>query len=97
MMDGSARSSESNSPASGDLSDRTEKKDSSSPQNLNDYADVGLMRGNSPSYTPESLQQHDTTELPSFSVSEYITSFEPIDLFIREAVTCFYFLLPSGL
>ncbi|XP_047962571.1 GBF-interacting protein 1-like isoform X2 [Salvia hispanica] len=67
MMDGSVRSSESNSPPSGDLSDRTEKKDSSSPQNFHDYADVGLMRGNSPSYTPESLQQHDTTELPSFS------------------------------
>lgn len=69
MRDESVRSSESDSPASGDLSDRTEKKDSASPQNLNDYADVGLMRGNSPSYTPESLQQQDTSDLPSFSVS----------------------------
>ncbi|KAL1538131.1 GBF-interacting protein 1-like isoform X1 [Salvia divinorum] len=67
MMDGSVRSSESDSPASGDPSDQTEKKDSSSPQNLNDYAYVGLISGNSPSYTPESLQEHDTTELPSFS------------------------------
>ncbi|KAH6790083.1 hypothetical protein C2S51_005089 [Perilla frutescens var. frutescens] len=69
MMEDSARSSGSNSPASGHVSDRqlTEKNDSTSPQNLNDYADVGLVRGNSPSYTPESLQRHDTSELPSFS------------------------------
>lgn len=71
MMDDSVRSSGSNSPASDAVSDHqlTEKKESSSPQNLNDYADVGLVRGNSPSYTPESLQQQDTSELPSFSVS----------------------------
>ncbi|XP_042052382.1 GBF-interacting protein 1-like isoform X3 [Salvia splendens] len=67
VADDSVRSSESNSPVSGDLSDLTEKNDSSSPQNLNDYADVGLMPGNSPSYTPESIQQQDTSELPSFS------------------------------
>ncbi|KAL1531043.1 GBF-interacting protein 1-like isoform X3 [Salvia divinorum] len=67
VTDDSVLSSESNSPASGDLSHLTEKNDSSSPQNLNDYADVGLMPGNSPSYTPESLQQQDTSQLPSFS------------------------------
>lgn len=72
MVDDSVRSSGSNSPAS-DVSDPqlTEKKESTSPQNLNDYADVGLLQGNSPSYTPESLQQQDTSELPSFSVSAF--------------------------
>ncbi|KAI3455608.1 hypothetical protein Pfo_012271 [Paulownia fortunei] len=69
MMDDSVRSSGSNSPASGAVSDHqlTEKKESSSPQNLDNYADVGLVRDDSPSYTPESLQQQDTSELPSFS------------------------------
>ncbi|KAK6125030.1 hypothetical protein DH2020_041208 [Rehmannia glutinosa] len=69
MMDDSVRSSGSNSPASGAVSDHqlTEKKESSGSQNLDNYADVGLVRDNSPSYTPESLQQQDTPELPSFS------------------------------
>ncbi|KAL8458664.1 hypothetical protein ACS0TY_036247 [Phlomoides rotata] len=68
IIDETVRSSDSNSP-SGALSDRqlTEKVESSSPQNLNEYADVGLVRGNDTSYTPESLHQQDTSELPSFS------------------------------
>ncbi|PIN24689.1 hypothetical protein CDL12_02571 [Handroanthus impetiginosus] len=69
LVDDSVRSSGSNSPASGAMSDHqlTEQKDSSSPQNLDNYADVGLVQDNSTSYTPESLQQQDTSELPSFS------------------------------
>lgn len=69
IMDESVRSSDSNSPSSGAQSDRqlTEKIDSSSPQNLNEYADVGLVRGNNTTYTPESVHQQDTSELPSFS------------------------------
>ncbi|KAG8380134.1 hypothetical protein BUALT_Bualt07G0162000 [Buddleja alternifolia] len=69
MMDDSVRGSGSNSPDSGAVSDQqpTENKEASSPQNLENYADVGLVRDNSPSYTPESLQQQDTSELPSFS------------------------------
>ncbi|KAK6148738.1 hypothetical protein DH2020_016263 [Rehmannia glutinosa] len=69
MMDDSVRGSGSNSPASGAVSDHqlTEKKEASGSQNLDNYADVGLVRDNSPSYTPESLQQQDTPELPSFS------------------------------
>lgn len=75
MVDDTVRSSGSNSPAS-DISDLqlTEQKESTSPQNLNDYSDVGLLQGNSPSYTPESLQQQDTSELPSFSVSKFYCS-----------------------
>ncbi|KAL6585186.1 hypothetical protein OROMI_004475 [Orobanche minor] len=65
MMDDTVRSSGSDSPASAPV--LTEIKESSGPQNLNNYVDVGLVRGNSPSYISESLQQQDTSELPSFS------------------------------
>lgn len=89
MMDDSVRSSGSNSPAS-DVSDRqlTEKKESTSPQNLNDYADVGLLQGSSPSYTPESLQQQDASELPSFSgydpqMAYDMSYFRPVDETVR--------------
>ncbi|KAL3632956.1 hypothetical protein CASFOL_025940 [Castilleja foliolosa] len=70
MIDDSVRSSGSNSPASGAVSNHqlTENKESSGPQNLDKYVDVGLVRDNSPSFTPESLQQQqDTPELTSFS------------------------------
>ncbi|KAI3463234.1 hypothetical protein Pfo_019897 [Paulownia fortunei] len=68
MMNETVRSSGSNSPALRAVSDeQAENKESSSPQNLDNYADVGLVRDNSPSYTPESLQQQDTSEWPSFS------------------------------
>lgn len=76
IMDEAVRSSSSNSP-SGAVSDcqLTEKIESSSPQNLNEYADVGLVQGNTTSYTPESLHQQDTSELPSFSVRCYSSCF----------------------
>ncbi|KAL0341848.1 UNVERIFIED_CONTAM: hypothetical protein Scaly_1847400 [Sesamum calycinum] len=69
MTDDSGRSSGSNSPDSGAVSDdqMTEKKETSSPQNLDNYGDVRLVQDSSPSYPPESLQQQDTTELPSLS------------------------------
>ncbi|GFP90599.1 hypothetical protein PHJA_001204000 [Phtheirospermum japonicum] len=70
MIDDSVRSSGSNSPALGAVSNHqlTETKESSGPQNLDNYVDVGLVRETSPSYTPESLQQQqDTSELASFS------------------------------
>ncbi|KAL6496933.1 hypothetical protein OROGR_028862 [Orobanche gracilis] len=65
MMDDTVRSSGSDSPASAPV--LTETKESSGPQNLNNYVEVGLVRGNTPSYISESLQQQDTSELPSFS------------------------------
>lgn len=69
MTDDSGRSSGSNSPQSGAVSDDqlTEKKETSGPQNLDNYGDVRLVQDSSPSYPPESLQQQDTTELPSLS------------------------------
>lgn len=70
MMNETVQSSGSNSYSSDAVSDeQTEKKESSCPQSLENYADVGMVRDNSPSYTLESVQQQDTSELPSFSVS----------------------------
>ncbi|XP_073141540.1 uncharacterized protein [Henckelia pumila] len=68
MRDDSVQSSGFNSPASDDVSDSqlTEKKEASSPQNLENYADIGLVGDNPPSYTPELLHQ-DTSELSNFS------------------------------
>ena len=44
-----------------------DKKESSNPQNLENYADIGLVRESSPSYTPlESQQQQEHHVLPSF-------------------------------
>lgn len=70
-MDDSVRSSESDSPASGAVADHqlTEKNEPSNLHNLDNYSDVGLVRENSPSYTPELRQQQEASELPSFSVS----------------------------
>ncbi|KAL2493299.1 Kinase-related protein of unknown function (DUF1296) [Abeliophyllum distichum] len=72
LMDDHVHRSGSNSPASGTVSDHqsSEKRESSSPENLDNYADVGLVRNNSPSYSPELLQTQDTSELPSFSSYE---------------------------
>lgn len=76
LMDGHIRNSGSNSPASVAMSDHqsSEQRESSSPENLDNYADVGLVRNNSPSYSPELLQTQDTSELPSFSVSLVFTT-----------------------
>ncbi|XP_022853197.1 uncharacterized protein LOC111374710 isoform X4 [Olea europaea var. sylvestris] len=72
LMDGHIRNSGSNSPASVAMSDHqsSEQRESSSPENLDNYADVGLVRNNSPSYSPELLQTQDTSALPSFSSYE---------------------------
>lgn len=66
------RNSGTASPASGEASEHQlpDKKESSSPQNLENYADIGLVRESSPSYTlSESQQQPEHHVLPSFPVS----------------------------
>ncbi|GER28371.1 hypothetical protein STAS_04155 [Striga asiatica] len=75
-MDDYVRGSVSDSPASAGTSDHqpTENEGSSMPQDMGNYADSGLVRDNSPSYSPETLQQQDTSELPSFSVPSTHTS-----------------------
>ncbi|KAF5466398.1 hypothetical protein F2P56_016324 [Juglans regia] len=68
--DSHVRNSGSDSPASVVDSEHQlpDEKESSSPQNLDNYADIGLVRENSPSYAPSESQQHqDPPELPGFS------------------------------
>ncbi|XP_065866801.1 uncharacterized protein [Euphorbia lathyris] len=68
LVDEQVRNSESDSPASGVVSEHQLPEKASSPPNLDNYADIGLVRDDSPSYTPpESQQQQDPPELPSFS------------------------------
>lgn len=70
--DSQVRNSGSDSPTSIVDSEHQvpDKKESSSPQNLDNYADIGLVRENSSSYAPSESQQHqDRPELPEFSVS----------------------------
>lgn len=61
----------SDSPPSAAASDQqlTDKNESSSPQNLDSYGDIGLVRDNSPSYAPSESHQQVPPELPGFSVS----------------------------
>ena len=72
ILDDQLRNSGSDSPPSGTISEHQlhDKKDASSPQNLDSYADIGIVEDNSPSYAPsESQRQQEPPELPSFSVS----------------------------
>ncbi|KAL8230269.1 hypothetical protein R6Q57_000047 [Mikania cordata] len=72
------QSSGSASPGSGisepQLTDRVE---SSSPQNMENYTNIGLVRQNSPSYVPsETHQQKGPSELPSFSAYDPQTGYD---------------------
>lgn len=73
ILDDHVRNSGSNSPASGEAYEHQlpdDIKDSSSPQNLDNYADIGLVQDNDPSYAlSESQQQQDSSELASFPVN----------------------------
>lgn len=72
ILDDLVRNSGSNSPASGEASEHQlpdDIKDASSPQDLDGYADIGLVRDTDPSYPlSESQQQQDSSELASFPV-----------------------------
>ncbi|XP_028096739.1 uncharacterized protein LOC114296632 isoform X2 [Camellia sinensis] len=79
LLDDQVRNSGSNSPASGAISDNqmSDKKVSSSPPNLDSYSDIGLVRDDSPSYTPsESQHQQDAPELPNFSAYDPQTGYD---------------------
>ncbi|PSS18094.1 A-agglutinin anchorage subunit like [Actinidia chinensis var. chinensis] len=70
LPDDQIQNSRSNSTASGVVSENEllDKKESSSPQKLDGYADIGLFRNNSASYTPFELQQQqEAPELASLS------------------------------
>ncbi|GFY97187.1 dentin sialophosphoprotein, putative [Actinidia rufa] len=70
LLDDQIGNSRSNSTASGVVSENEllDKKESSSPQKLDGYADIGLFRNNNASYTPFELQrQQEAPELASLS------------------------------
>ncbi len=73
VLDDQVRNSRSHSPASGEAYEHQlpdDIKDSSSPQSLDNYADIGLVRDDDPSYAlSESQQLQDSSELASFPVS----------------------------
>ncbi|XP_027334815.1 uncharacterized protein LOC113849251 isoform X2 [Abrus precatorius] len=69
LRDDHIRSSGSDSPASGAASEQQlpDNKDSSSAQNLDNYANIGLVRDSSPSYAPSESQQQDSHDMPGFA------------------------------
>lgn len=72
ILDDQSGNSRSDSPQSGTASENQlyDKRDTSAPQNLDSYADIGIVHENSSSYAlSESQQQQEPPELPSFSVS----------------------------
>lgn len=70
LLEDQVRNSGSDSPPSAAASDhQLPDKESSSPQNFDNYEDIGLVRDNSPSYTPSESQHQDPPELSGFSVS----------------------------
>ncbi|XP_063950211.1 GBF-interacting protein 1-like isoform X4 [Daucus carota subsp. sativus] len=81
LLDERVRISGSSSPASASVSEQqlTETKETSSPQDLDNYADIGLVRENSPSYTPSELQQHQDhppSQFPIFSAYDPQTVYD---------------------
>lgn len=49
-----------------------EKRETSSPQSLDNYADIGLVRDNSPSFAPSDSQNQDPPEMQGFTVSSKV-------------------------
>nr|XP_043617550.1 uncharacterized protein LOC122589328 isoform X2 [Erigeron canadensis] len=79
LVDERVHSSGSISPESGTSSEQhlTDKLESSSPQNMESYNNIGLIRHNSPSYVPsEPQQQQGPSELPSFSAYDPQTGYD---------------------
>ena len=96
LLDDQVRNSGSDSPASGTVSEHqlADKKGPSSPQNLDTYADIGLVHTNSPSYNPsESQQEQDPPELPSFSVSLHFAFTRLWPLYQSVWTCCLFWLL----
>ncbi|KAK6773375.1 hypothetical protein RDI58_028613 [Solanum bulbocastanum] len=70
---------ESTSPGSDVILDQklSDNRESSSPEDLGNYADVGLVQDNSASYTPpESQQQQNASNLSSFSAYDPQTGYD---------------------
>ncbi|KAE9584722.1 hypothetical protein Lal_00033355 [Lupinus albus] len=69
LQEDHVRSTESVSPASDATVEQQlpDKKVSSTPQNLENYANIGLVRDNVPSYAPSESHQQDSHDMPGFS------------------------------
>ncbi|KAK8618699.1 hypothetical protein V6N13_132682 [Hibiscus sabdariffa] len=79
ILDDQLGNSGSDSPPSGTASEHQlpDKKDAPSPQNLDSYADIGMVQDNSQSYAPsEPQQQQDPPELPGFSAYDPQTGYD---------------------
>ena len=76
LIDEKLINSGSNSPPSGAASENQlpDKKESSSPRDLDNYADMGLVQDNTQSYDPSESQQQEHPDLPGFSVSSELCS-----------------------
>lgn len=74
LQDDHSRNNGSESPASGGAAEQQlpDNKESSRPQNLDNYANIGLVQDTSLSYAhSESQQQQDSHDMPGFSVSVF--------------------------
>lgn len=71
LLDDHVRNSGSDFPAPSAVPEHQlpEKKETSSPQSVDNYADIGLVRDNSPSFAPSDSQHQDPPELQGFTVS----------------------------
>ncbi|TKY64289.1 dentin sialophosphoprotein isoform X1 [Spatholobus suberectus] len=78
LQDDHIRSSGSDSPASGAASEQQlpDIKDSSNTQNLDNYANIGLVRDSSPSYAPSESQQQDSHDMPGFAAYDPPTGYD---------------------
>ncbi|GAV84946.1 DUF1296 domain-containing protein [Cephalotus follicularis] len=79
ILNDHARNSGYESSVSGAASEQQlpDKKESPRPQTMENYADIGLLQANSPSYTPsDSQQQQDPPELPNFSAYDPQTGYD---------------------
>ncbi|GMN36903.1 hypothetical protein TIFTF001_006390 [Ficus carica] len=79
LVDEKIRNSGSDSPPSGGATSENQfpdKKESSSPRNLDSYADIGLVEDNSPSYAPSDSQQQEHPEIPGFSAYDSQTGYD---------------------
>ncbi|KAL0554298.1 hypothetical protein IC582_008216 [Cucumis melo] len=77
LLDDQVRNSESNSPDSGTATElqSADKRESSSPQALDTYAEIGLVRDRNSKYTP-APQHQDPSELLGFSAYDPQTGYD---------------------
>lgn len=82
ILSDQVRISGTSSPASGEASEHQlpdDIKDTSSPQNLENYADIGLIQDNTPAYVLSESQPQDSTELANFSVNFILLTIDSTD------------------